>query len=141
MVGQGVNYVVYPGNENCYVCSIAGDISSRLEEKPGATSYVGKNVVQQLSVSSQLSADGTQLVARIVNRGQPRVATIGLSGFVAAKASAVALTSDNLTAENTAANVEHVTPRELDARDCISMGHTVTVALPGLSFTIVTMHA
>ena len=78
------------------------------------------------------------LVARIVNHGGPTAATLRLAGFAAATASAVTLASDDLDADNTPSDVDRVAPRPLDAQ---AEGGTVTVALPGHSFTVVTMAA
>ena len=137
MATQGVNYGIYPGNNNCYVCSIAGDIASKLGPKPGAVSFVGKNIRIPTSVSAQLSADGKTLVARIVNHGAPVQATLALAGFRASAASASTLASDDLSAENTPSEVDHVAPEVLQG--CSAHGNTVVVSLPGTSYTVVTM--
>ena len=70
--------------------------------------------------------------------GGPTAATLRLAGFAAATASAVTLASDDLDADNTPSDVDRVAPRPLDAQ---AEGGTVTVALPGHSFTVVTMAA
>lgn len=137
MATQGVNYGIYPGNNNCYVCSIAGDIASKLGPKPGAVSFVGKNIRVPTSVSAQLSADGKTLVARIVNHGAPAQATLALAGFRASAVSASTLASDDLTAENTPSEVDHVAPEPVQA--CSAHGDTVVVSVPGMSYTVVTM--
>ena len=138
MSDQGVNYAIYPGNNNCYVCSIAGDIASKLRPKPGAVSFVGKNIRIPLSVSSQLSADGNTLVARVVNHGAPlRGATLTLAGFTAAKATASTLASDDLGAENTPSDVDNVAPKALGG--CNVQGNAVVIDLPGTSYTVITM--
>jgi len=139
---RGINFAIYPGNGNCYVCMISDDIASRLETRPDAVSFVGKNIVEPLSASAQLSADGKKVVARVVNHGASKSARIKLIGFAAATASAVSLASDDLTAENTAADVDHVAPKQLHAADCtVAAGGAVTVALPSQSYTVVTMVA
>ncbi len=123
------------------MCAIDGGpaaVAPRLAPAANATSFVGKNVVEPTSVSAQLSADRLTLVARIVNHGGPTAATLRLAGFAAATASAVTLASDDLDADNTPSDVDRVAPRPLDAQ---AEGGTVTVALPGHSFTVVTMAA
>lgn len=137
MAAQGVNYAIYPGNNNCYVCSIAGDIASKLSPKPGAVSFVGKNVRIPTSVSAQLSTGGKTLVVRIVNHGAPVEASLALKGFKASVASASTLASNDLNAENTPSDVDRVAPKRLQG--CTVDGDTVVVQLPGTSYTVVTM--
>lgn len=62
------------------VCCVGWAVS-QLTPKAGAVSFVGKNVIQPMSASAQLSADGTTLVARIVNHGAPASLTLQLSNF------------------------------------------------------------
>jgi len=136
---QGINYGTYPGNGQCYACQIQGDIASKLAPTPNATSFVGKNIVAPPSVSAHLSADSKTLVARVVNHGAVQPLTIELSGFKASSVSASTMASDDLTAENTAANVDHVAPQSL--ADCKTTGAEVTVTLPAYSYTTLTMAA
>lgn len=144
MEQEGIDYAVYPGNHNCYVCSLdVGDVAKRLQPHEGAYSFATtRNVVVPPSVSAMLSADGRTAVARIVHHAEtPAEASLALRGFVAASATAVTLASDDKEADNTAADVSRVAPRPLDASDCAvgADGATVSVALPALSFTVVTM--
>ena len=141
MASEGINFAIFPGNGNCYVCAISGDIDSRLENRTGAVSFIGKNIIEPMSVSAQLSADGKTLIARVVNHGTPKSVTLSLTGFMAATAEAMTLVSDNLSAENTPADVDHVAPKPLDAVDCKAEGSTVMLVLPGLSYTVVTVSA
>ena len=113
MQDQGVNFAIYPGNGQCYACSISGDIQSKLTPKPGAVTFVGKNIVEPFSVSAQLSSDRKTIVARIVNHGTTQPSSVKFSGFTPVTASAVTLASDDLLAENTAADVSNVAPQTL----------------------------
>ena len=116
--------------------------ASKLKPMKGQVSFVGKNIVQPTSVSAQLSADGKTAVARIVNHAAAtqtaRISLVGMPGGPLATASAVSMASSDLSAENTAADVNHVAPVPLS--DCkLTNEGTVEVGLPGFSFTIVTM--
>ena len=116
--------------------------ASKLKPMKGQVSFVGKNIVQPTSVSAQLSADGKTAVARIVNHAAAtqtaRISLAGMPGGPLATASAVSMASSDLSAENTAADVNHVAPVPLS--DCkLTNEGTVEVMLPGFSFTIVTM--
>ena len=146
MESQGVNFAIYPGNHNCYVCSVSGDIAAKLSPKPSATSFIGTGITRPPSVSAQLSTSGATLVVRVVNRGlTPEVTTIAVSGFVAAKASAVVLSSMDLNAENTAAEVDNVAPVAHSGAGApvISSdahgGVLVTMTVPAYSYTIATL--
>ena len=77
--------------------------------------------------------------ARLVN-GQdgPLASTIKVTGFTVGSASALTLTSDARDAENTAAAVDKVAPAALGVQVA---GDGVTVALPGSSYSVVTMVA
>ena len=101
---------------------------------------MGKHVVEPDSASAQLSADGKTLVSRIVNNGPATNAVISLAGFVAGEASAVALASDDLDAENTAAVPDRVAPAKTDA-SVAAGGASVSVALPATSYVVVTIQA
>ena len=96
--------------------------------------------MKPVSVSAQRSADGKTVVARIVNQGAEQGATLHLGGgWVASHAAAVSMASDDLSADNCAADVDRVAPRAND--DCTASGATVQVKLPGFSYTTVTMTA
>ena len=144
--GEGIDYAVYPGNRNCYVCSLDTDVASiesRLSPHAGAASFATtRDVVEPPSVVAAISDDGATAVARIVHHGSaPATAALSLDGFVAASATAVTLASDDREADNTAADVARVAPRPLAAADCTvgASGASVRVVLPALSFTVVTM--
>ena len=66
------------------VCEIAGDITAKLTPKltpkPGATSFIGHNIIPRMSVSPQLSSDSKTAVVRIVNHGAAEAASIALQG-------------------------------------------------------------
>jgi alpha-L-arabinofuranosidase len=112
---------------------------SQLKPKAGTVSFVGKNIIQPMSVSAQLSASGKTLVVRIVNHGAPTSASLSLEGFkgTGLLATAVTMASDDLAAENTAADVGHVAPTVLHG--CAVLGGHVELQLPGKSYTVVTM--
>ena len=91
-------------------------------------------------ISRKQSDDGKTVVARIVNHGGVvQTAMIHLTGFTASSASAVSMTSMDLTAENTAADVDHVAPESLANVTVAASGAAVSVHIPPFSFTIVTM--
>ena len=136
----GVNYAIWATNKNCYVCAITdrGDASTwPLAPQAGVESFVGRHILSTASVSAQLSADGGTAVVRIVNLGSaPRAATIGMSSFAVASASAVALAASDMSAVNTPANVDNVSPRPIGCR-ADPAGATLTV--PGFAYTVVTL--
>ena len=140
------DFAAYSGNHNCYVCALDGvatAVAKRLAPHAGATSFATtRDVVEPPSATAVLSADGATAIARIVHHGEaPTTAALALTGFVAASATAVTLASDDKEADNTAADVARVAPRPLAAGDCTvgAGGASVSVALPALSFTVVTM--
>ena len=139
----GVNYAVWQVNKNCYACSITGrgpPSSWTLGNAPGAVSFEGSNVVSQVSVSAQQATDRGTIVARVVNHGAATTAIMRLNGFKAAAASAVHLASDDLAAENTAANVSRVAP--VVVPECCSVkNNLIEVMLAGQSYTVVTIKA
>ena len=126
----------------CWLKDAAG-FAGRAQGRPGQVSGSTKQIpLQPTSVSAQLSADGKTAVARIVNHAAAtqtaRISLVGMPGGPPATASAVSMASSDLSAENTAADVNHVAPVPLS--DCkLTNEGTVEVELPGYSFTIVTM--
>ena len=52
MGAQGVNYAVFPGNGNCYVCAVSGDPAAKLEDRPGSVSFVGDDGLTSSTPSS-----------------------------------------------------------------------------------------
>jgi len=142
----GVNYAVWHGesNKNCFVCAISarGDPSTwKYSTTKGAVSFSGVHILSPVSVSAQRSSDGETVVARIVNHGVEQSAHLTLGGFNAKVATAVSMASDDLDAENTAADADHVAPVPLSKSNCTVQGATVQVALPGFSYTVVTINA
>ena len=107
---------------------------------PRSTSFEGTNVIQPFSVSAQQSDDKKTIVVRLVNHASEEYdASVSMGGgWRAASASAVTLASDDLNAENTAANVDNVAPHPLDG---VSVGSTgvVQVKLPSHSYTVVSV--
>ena len=141
--GQGVDYAVYPGNNGCFLCSIAGDIEAKLIAKPGAVSFVGKDVIAPMSVSAQQSADGAVVVVRIVHTagtpGPVELTIVGEEGADAAmyaSATATQLQSDNLTDANPSWDVDKVSPKQIEVT--ISAGKA-SMTLPAYSYTVLTV--
>lgn len=141
--GQGVDYAVFPGSNGCFLCSIAGDIEAKLTPKAGAVSYVGKNVIQQMSVSAQQSADGDTVVVRIVhNAGAPgpvELTILGAEGVDAAlygSATAMQLQSDNLADANPSWDVDKVSPGAVEVT--VAAGKA-SMTLPAYSYTVLTL--
>jgi len=136
------NYAVWnpANNTNCYACAFTerGDPSTwQYHDQPGAVSFAGKNVLVPLSVSAQRSEDGATVVVRLVNNGAARNATVRLAGgWRATSATAVSMASDDLEAENTPADMDHVAPQPLRAVS-VSSASTVEVSLPASSYSII----
>lgn len=140
MADQGINFGTYPGNNNCYVCIVPGNITAKLIPKPNATTFVGTGVIAPPSVSSQVSSDGGSVVVRIVNHGTEAAdVSVRIKGVVVegAVVKAVTLASDDLNAENTAGNVANVAPRLLKVGQTES--GTVSIVVPGQSYTVITV--
>jgi hypothetical protein len=152
--GQGVNYAIYPTNKGCFLCSIAGDIESKLVAKPGAVSFIGKNVLAPMSVSAQESADGGTVVVRIVhNAATPGPVELTILPSQADEAEAAAdpgwaprsmfgaatatqLQSDNLTDANPSWDVDKVSPKAVEVT--ITDGKA-SMTLPAYSYTVLTV--
>lgn len=140
----GVNYAVWQGqgNKNCYVCSITGrgdPASWKLNTINGSVSFEGRNVLAPISVSSQLSDDKQTVVTRLVNQGPAQEVTLDLNGFSPKSASAVTMSSTDPNAENTAADVDFVSPQTL--KPLTIKGSEVTLKVPSFSYTTVTANA
>ena len=50
MANQGVNFAIYPGNNNCYVCIVSGNATAKLMPKQNASTFVGSNILNILAV-------------------------------------------------------------------------------------------
>ena len=119
-------------------CVVAGNVTAKLTPKPNASSFVGLNVQVPPSVSAQVSEDGKSTVVRVVHHGiQPievRVSGGGSNGSSDPKATA--LSSEDLNAENTPADVDNVSPVSVPVK--VDAGG-ITLQVPGQSFTVIEM--
>lgn len=100
--------------------------------------------IQKVSVSAQRSDDGFDydtVALRVVNHAaSARDVVVTLDGAAASneiEATAESLFSNDLQAENTAADVNNVAPEPLQG--ITTKGQTVSMSLPPSSFTIVVM--
>jgi alpha-L-arabinofuranosidase len=141
MIAAGVNYATYPGN-GCFVCSVAGDVASKLQTKPGQITYVGKHINPPMSVSAQQSADGGTVVVRIVN-GAGSLASItlhvtpeGASDAWYSAATAMQLQSDALSDANPSWDVDKISPKAVKVE--MTAGKAA-LTLPVFSYTVVTV--
>jgi alpha-L-arabinofuranosidase len=97
---------------------------------------------KKVSVSAQRSDDGSTVALRVVNHAaSARDVVVTLDGAAASNgitsATAESLFSNDLQAENTAADVDNVAPKPLQG--ITTKGQTVSMSLPPSSFTIVVM--
>lgn len=141
--GQGVDFALFPGNNNCYLCSVAGDIEAKLKVNAKAVSFIGKNVIAPMSVSAQQSADGATVVVRIVhNAGTPGPVELSIVGeggadaTTSGSATATQLQADNITDANPSWDVDKVSPKEVK----VSMTKgKASMTLPAYSYTVLTV--
>ena len=123
--------------------SVAGDIASKLTNKPGQVTFVGKNIAAPMSVSAQQSEDGGTVVVRVVNNAAaPADVQLQVSGESDAAeeedfagATATQLQSDSPADANPSWDVDKIAPKEVKvAMD----GGRASLSLPAYSYTVVT---
>ena len=107
----------------------------------GANCFAGKDVVAPVSVSAQSSDDSSSIVVRVVNQGSLTtkviLTVVGWGVHTTVKATAVSMASDDLNADNSAADVDNVTP--VANSDVTINAKSIIVGLPSHSYTVISL--